>query len=158
ARSQRWYFRALSSTTYQLSVQHSAKCMRVASGSTSDGAAVVQDVCARSGSGLNGTVFTAKQVGSATPAQFQLVSTSGDCVDGSSTTSLAQNPCSSSARFLWTFDPVAPVAQSDSNGRWSGVINTSGVVPVSGAVLPNRKVLLWASWTGTAFAGTGALD
>src|SRR5262249_37706366 len=55
AASQRWYMRALSSTTYQLAAQPSAGCMRVRGGATGPGAAIVQDVCARSGAGLIGT-------------------------------------------------------------------------------------------------------
>src|SRR4051794_19310953 len=48
--NQRWYFRALSSTNYQLSAKHSAKCLRFENDST--GKAVVdQDPCGRVTSG-----------------------------------------------------------------------------------------------------------
>jgi hypothetical protein len=50
------------------------------------------------------------------------------------------------------------VAGSDANGRWSGVIDMKGVVPISAALRPDRKVITWASWRGTRFAGSGALD
>jgi galactose oxidase len=135
--------------------------MRVSGGATTDGAVIVQDLCARSGAGQNGTVFTVTPVGTATPQQYQLVSTSSKCLtapDNGSTTALMQLTCSSASKQLWTLDPIAPVAQSDANGRWSQVFNMSGVVPISGTVLPSRKVLLWASWTGTHFAGTGKLN
>ena len=81
--NQKWYLRALSSSTYQLSAKHSAKCLHIAGGSTSSGAALVQDPCARSGSGQNGEVFTATRVGTTTPAQYNLVvKNSGLCEKG----------------------------------------------------------------------------
>jgi hypothetical protein len=54
--NQRWYFRALVGGNYQLSAEHSAKCLRTKGGSTGSGAAFVQDPCARGGAGMNGTV------------------------------------------------------------------------------------------------------
>jgi galactose oxidase len=158
AHSQRWYLRALGVTSYQLSAQHSAQCMRVSGGSASDGAPIVQDACARAAPDLNGTVFTVTPAGSASPPQYQLMPTSGKCLAATSGDALTQTTCGAGSNFLWTLDPVPAVPQSDANGRWSPVINTSGVVPITGAVLPSRKVLLWASWTGTHFDGTGALE
>jgi galactose oxidase len=159
--SQRWYLRALSSTTYQLAAQHSSGCMRISGGSTAAGAAVVQDACARSGSGLAGTVFTVTAVSGTSPTQYQLSAASGMCLqapDARDGSALVQAACGSASKLDWTLAAVPPVAQSDGNGRWSPAYSMAGVVPVSGAVLPNGKVLLWASWTGTHFAGTGALE
>jgi galactose oxidase len=161
AASQRWYLRALSSTTYQLAAQHSVGCMRVSGGATSAGAAVVEDLCARSGSGLGGTVFTVTAVSGTSPTQYQLSAASGMCLTAADThagSQLVQTACGTAANQHWTLAPVPAVAQSDSNGRWSPVYPMAGVVPVSGAVLPSGKVLLWASWSGTHFAGTGALE
>jgi galactose oxidase len=159
--NQRFYLRSLSASTYQLSAQHSAKCIRVAGGGTADNTAVVQDPCARSGSGQTGTVFTVKVVGSASPKQYQLVdSNSNKCLRSPNSTSksgLVLGACSGDSA-LFTLNQVAAVAQSDANGRWSGVINTGGVVGISGSVLKNGKVELFASWKGTSFAGSGALD
>jgi galactose oxidase len=161
ASSQRWYLRALSSTTYQLAAQHSAGCMRASAGSTQAGAAIVQDNCARSGSGLGGTVFTVTAVSGTSPTEYTLSPSSGLCLespDNGHATPLVQAACGTATNLRWTLNVVPSVPQSDANGRWSGVISMAGVVPVSGAVLPNGKVLLWASWTGTHFAGTGALE
>jgi galactose oxidase len=161
APSERWYLRALSSTTYQLAAQHSAGCMRVSGGATQAGAAIVQDVCARSGAGLAGTVFTVTPVAGTSPTQYTLSAASGQCLespDGNAATPLVQAACGAANNLRWTLTAVPSVAQSDTNGRWSSVIPMAGIVPVSGAVLPNGKVLLWASWTGTHFAGTGALE
>ena len=159
--NQRFYFRALSSSTYQLMAQHSASCIRVSNGGTADGTAIVQDGCARSGTDQAGTVFTARLLSGST-TQYQLVdNNSGKCVRSPNSTSgsgLTLATCSTSTSFLWTLPRVSAVAASDSNGRWSGVINTANVIPISAAVLPNRKVLIFASWKGTSFAGSGSLD
>jgi galactose oxidase len=158
--SERWYLRALSATTYQLAAQHSAKCMRTSGGSSGDGAAMVQAPCARSGGGLVGSVFTVTPISGSNAPQFQLSASSGECLavgDNAAGTALVQTACTSASNLSWTLEPMAPVPQSDANGRWSPVFPMSGVVPISGAALADRKVLLWASWTGTHFAGTGAL-
>jgi galactose oxidase len=159
--NQRFYFRSLSASTYQLSAQHSARCIRSAGGSASSGAGIVQDFCARSGTEQTGTVWSLRAVGSASPTQYQIVAANGRCLRSPNTTSgsgLVQSTCSTSSSFLWTLQRVAAVPGSDSNGRWSGVIGTSNVIAASAAVLPNRKVLLFASWKGTSFAGSGSLD
>jgi galactose oxidase len=152
--NQRFYFRALSSTDYQLSAKHSAKCLRVTN-------ALVQDPCARSGSGQTGEVFTATRVGTVNPPRYQLVvKSSGQCLQSPSSTSgaaLGARPCATSNGFLWTFELSPPPAPSDTNGRWSGVI-TLPAVPVSAAVLPNLKVITWASWKALRFGGSGSLD
>jgi hypothetical protein len=160
-KNQRFYFRALSSTTYQLAAQHSASCLQTSGGSTSAGAAIVQEPCARTAPGLTGSVFTVTRVGTASPAQYQLSPSSGQCLEspnGTSLTPLVQAPCSTASKFLWTFNPVAPVSQSNTKGRWSPVYTIPGMVPISGANLSNGKLLLWASWQGLYFAGPGALE
>jgi galactose oxidase len=160
-KNQRFYFRALSSTTYQLSAQHSAKCLQTNGGSTADGAAIVQEPCARSGPGLTGSVFTVTRVGTTTPARYQLSPSPGQCLEspnGTHLTPLVQHACSTATKFLWNFEPVAPVAQSDTTGRWSQVFGIPGMVPISAANLRNGKVLLWASWQGLYFGGTGAVE
>jgi hypothetical protein len=160
-RNQRFYFRSLSSTTYQLSPQHSAQCLQTSGGSSADGAAIVQEPCARTGTGLTGSVFTVTRVGTTSPAQYQLSPSPGQCLESPNATSLAplvQHACTTATTFLWTFVPVAPVAQSNTVGRWSQLYGIPGMVPISGANLENGKVLLWASWQGTYFGGTGALE
>src|SRR6185436_11976659 len=158
--NQRWYFRALVGGNYQLSAEHSAKCLRTKGGSTGSGAAFVQDPCARGGAGMNGTVFTASKVG--TGNNFQLKVTNGGlCLqspNGTKGTPLTQIACGTASKFLWTVEKQPFVAGSDANGRWSGVIDMKGVVPISAALRPDRKVITWASWRGTRFAGSGALD
>ena len=158
--NQRFYFRALSASTYQLSAQHSAKCIRVAGGATADNTGITQNACARSGTGQTGTVFTAKATGTA--GQYQLVdSNSGKCLkspNATSTSQLVLATCGTASNMLWTLPKAPAVGQSDGNGRWTTPINTAGVVGISGYVLPNRKVLLFASWKGTSFAGSGSLD
>jgi galactose oxidase len=159
--NQRFYFRALSSTTYQLQAKHSAKCLHIAGGSTSSGAGLVQDPCARSGSGQNGEILTATQVGTTSPAQYQLVVKNGGlCLQAPNATSgsqIVQKACSTSSSFLWNLAVSSDPAPSDTNGRWSGV-TTLPLVPISAALLPSTKVIVWASWKGTRFAGTGSLD
>jgi len=160
--NQRWYFRALSATDYQLSAKHSAKCLRVSGGSSSGGAKIVQDPCARVDPGLAGSRFTVQRIGTTSPARYQLVSTTGGkCVQSPSTTAgsqLVQNTCGTGTNFLWTLEAQGAVAQSDANGRWSQVWGMNGVVPISAALLPNRKVLTFASWKGLRFGGSGSLD
>ena len=158
--NQQWYFRVVGNGSYQLSAKHSAKCLRVAGGSTGDGALLVQDPCARSGSGFLGSQFTATRVGTTTPARYQLVNQNGGkCLQVlSSGTQLAQNPCSTATSFLWTLDPVAPPAVNPAvTGQWSPVYGLQSV-PVAAALLPSGKVLTWASWQRNSFTGTGALD
>jgi galactose oxidase len=159
--NQRFYFRALSSTTYQLWAKHSAKCLHIAGGSTASGAALVQDPCARSGSGQNGEVLTATRIGTVTPAQYNLVvKNSGLCIqspNGSTLTQLVQRPCGTSSNLLWNINVQAAPAQSDTNGRWTAPI-TLPLVPISAAMLPNNKIIVWASWKSTRFGGSGSLD
>jgi galactose oxidase len=159
--NQRWYFRALPSTQYQLSAKHSAGCLRVKSGSTSSGAVFVQDACARTGTGLNGTVFSLTKVGTS-GSNYQLkVVNGGLCLQSPNSTKgtqLSQASCSTASKFLWTLEKQSFVAQSDANGRWSQVFDMKGVVPISATLRPDRKVLTWASWKGLRFGGTGSLD
>jgi len=159
--NQQWYLRQLSATDYQLSAKHSALCLRVSGGSTASGAGLVQDVCARSGAAFNGTRFTLTAVGSSSPTTYQLVTqASGQCVRSPSATrgaGLIQNACATSTNFLWTLEPVAPPAASDTSGRWS-VVFTLPSIPAAGALLPSGKVITWSSWQPTYFSGTGALD
>jgi galactose oxidase len=159
--NQRFYFRALSTTDYQLSAKHSAKCLHISGGSTASGALLVQDSCARSGTAQNGQVFTATRVGTGTPAQYQLVvKNGGKCLQSPNTTSksqLVQNTCGTSDSFLWNLQVAATLPQSDTNGHWSPVIGLPAV-PISAAMLPNKRVITWASWKALRFAGTGSLD
>jgi galactose oxidase len=159
--NQRWYFRALTGGNYQLQAQHSAKCLRVSGGSTSSGAGFVQDNCARTGTATNGTIFTLTKVGS-TGNNYQLkVVNGGRCLQSPSSTKgaqLTQTTCGTTSKFLWTLEKQAFVAQSDANGRWSAVVDMKGVVPISAALRPDRKVMTWASWKGLRFGGTGSLD
>jgi galactose oxidase len=81
-------------------------------------------------------------------------------VQSPSTTSnvpVVQKACSTASSFLWTLELSAPLAQSDANGRWSGVIGLPAV-PISAALLPNFKVITWASWKALRFGGSGSLD
>jgi galactose oxidase len=159
--NQRWYLRALTNGNYQVQARHSAKCLRVSGGSTSAGAGFVQDPCARTGTGTNGTIFTLTRVGT-TGSNYQLkVVNGGQCLQSPSTTKgaqLKQAACGTSSKFLWTLEKQAFVSQSDANGRWSPVIDMKGVVPISAALRPDGKVLTWASWKGLRFGGSGSLD
>ncbi len=160
--NQQWYFRQLSANNeYQLSAKHSARCLRVDSGSGNNGAILEQDSCARSGGGFTGTRFTLTPVGSASPTQYRLqTQTSGKCVQspaGGSGVPVVQQTCGSGNDFLWTLEVRPLLAQSDTNGRWTQVF-TLPLVPISAALLPNKKVITWASWKGTRFGGSGSLD
>jgi galactose oxidase len=161
--NQQWYFRQLSGNNeYQLSAKHSAKCLRVDGGSGANNAILEQDPCARSGGGFTGTRFTVTRVGSATPERFRLATqASGQCVQSPSAGSgvpVVQNPCNDANNsFLWIMEERPSLAQSDANGRWSGV-TTLPLVPAAVALLPNKKVLAWSSWKPFRFGGSGALD
>jgi galactose oxidase len=162
ARSQRLYLRQLSATTYQLATKHSDLCLRVAGASTADGALVEQRACARSGTGLTGSRFTVRRVGSAVPPTYQLVTDpAAKCVRSPGTTvgwRVLQVTCGTTPSFLWTLEPEAVPVASDTTGRWSPVYPVPST-PVSAALLPNGKVLTFASWRADRFGGSsGTLD
>jgi galactose oxidase len=146
--NQRFWFRQLASSTYQLAAKHSSHCLRIAGGAIAVGALVEQQRCVRSGTGATGTRFTVRQVGTATPARFQLVTDPGGlCLQSPATTSGARvriDACQSTGAFLWTLEAEAATAPSDTAGRWSPVYPMPSI-PVSAAVLPNGKVLTFAS-------------
>jgi galactose oxidase len=132
----------------------------VASGSTGSGAGFVQDPCARGGAGSNGTVFTLTKVGSGNNYRLKVVN-GGLCLQSPSATrgaQLSQVACGTASKFLWTLEKQAFVAGSNANGRWSQVFDMKGVVPISAALRPDRKVITWASWKGLRFGGSGALN
>ena len=164
---QRIYFRQVGADNYQLAFQHSAQCLRVAGGSLVAGAPMVQDACARTWTAASaGTVFTLIPQGTATPAQYQLKSTtSGMCLKSPNTTGgsqLVQGACTTTARLLWSTTVVPQVAESDANGRWSDVIplgtTTDPVVAAAAAVRPDGQVVGWSSWGGQVFGGSDSPD
>jgi galactose oxidase len=155
--NQRWYFRALSASNYQLSAKHSAKCLRFEN--DAGGKPVVdQDPCGRVNSG---TEFVVTKVGTTTPPRYQFKNvTTGKCLqspNAASNTPLVQGTCATSTNFLWTVEADAPVAQSAANGTWSQVY-AMPAVPISAALLPNKKVIAWASWKALRFGGSGSID
>ena len=128
---------------------------------------MVQDACARTWTAASaGTVFTLIPQGTATPAQYQLKSTtSGMCLKSPNTTGgsqLVQGACTTTARLLWSTTVVPQVAESDANGRWSDVIplgtTTDPVVAAAAAVRPDGQVVGWSSWGGQVFGGSDSPD
>jgi galactose oxidase len=157
--NQLWYARQISSAPeYQLSAKHSAKCLRTAGGSSSSGARIVQDAC---GHVTNQTRLVLTRQGTATPPRYQIkVMPANKCVRSPSTDSnkpVTLETCGTGTNFQWIFQEQGLVAENTTNGTWTAPA-TVPLIPAAGALLPNRKVLVWSSWKPYRFAGSGSLD
>src|SRR5262245_11599201 len=146
--TQSWFFRQVDPDAYQLTVKHDALCLRVAGGATADGTPVTQEPCARAGAAFNGTRFVVSRVGTSTPATYQLrTSAPGMCLRSPSNLIAdrpIQAPCETTSSFLWQLEALAYRPAANSTGRWSPVYPLPSI-PVTAALLPNRKVLTMAS-------------
>ena len=82
------------------------------------------------------------------------------CVRSPNTTSGQQvtlETCGTGTNFLWIFEEQGFVAENTGSGSWTAPA-TVPLIPAAGALLPNRKVLVWSSWKPYRFAGSGSLD
>ena len=157
--NQRWYARQISSTPeYQLSAKHSAKCLRADGGSSANGARAEQDAC---GHVTSQTRLVLTRQGTATPARYQIKVMPADKCFRSPGTSRGQEVtlqnCLTGTNFQWIFEEQGFVAENTGSGTWTAPA-TVPLLPAAGALLPNRKVLLWSSWKPYRFDGSGALD
>jgi galactose oxidase len=162
--SQAWYFRQVSPTPeYQFSAKHSAKCLRSDGGGTGSGVRMAQDPCARTGTAMDGTKMLFTQVGTAIPARYNIkIQAGGHCVRSPSSTVGAEVLTAScgdanDTSTQWIPEERPFLTPSSVNGQWS-VPYTQPLVPAAGALLPNKKVLIWSSWKVYRFGGTGSLD
>ena len=157
--NQRWYARQISSAPdYQLSAKHSAKCLRSDGGSSASGARMEQDAC---GHVTSQTRLVLTRQGTATPPRYQIkVMPANKCVRSPNTTSGQQvtlETCGTGTNFQWIFEEQGFVAENTGSGTWTAPA-TVPLIPAAGALLPNRKVLVWSSWKPYRFAGSGSLD
>ena len=157
--NQRWYARQISSAPdYQLSAKHSAKCLRSDGGSSASGARMEQDAC---GHVTSQTRLVLTRQGTATPPRYQIkVMPANKCVRSPNTTSGQQvtlETCGTGTNFQWIFEEQGFVAENTGSGTWTAPA-TLPLIPAAGALLPNRKVLVWSSWKPYRFAGSGSLD
>ena len=153
--NQRWYARQISSTPeYQLSAKHSAKCLRADGGSSAIGARAEQDAC---GHVTSQTRLVLTRQGTATPARYQIKVMPADKCFRSLGTSPGQEVtlqnCLTGTNFQWIFEEQGFVAENTGSGTWTAPA-TVPLIPAAGALLPNRKVLVWSSWKPYRFAGS----
>jgi galactose oxidase len=155
AASQQWSFKAVTGGFQIVSVQTPTQCLNIAGASTTRGTAVSVSGC--SASGVPGEIWNPSAVGS----NFNLIATHSQlCMDvnGRSTAngaSIIQWTCNGQTNQLWALQAVLSANPADV-GQWSAVIGLPSI-PVAAAMLPNGKILTWASWEPDNFGGSGDL-
>jgi galactose oxidase len=152
--NQTWSMRAVQGGYQIASAIDGTRCLAVPGGaSSSPGAFTALTVC--SPAGAPGDVWTTNAVG----ANYNLVQAStGLCLD---VDSASQSPgaqalqwfCSGALNQTWALQPAAPGLDPSVGGVWGPIVGLPSI-GLAAAVLPNGKVITWASWARDTFGGT----
>jgi galactose oxidase len=151
---QLYSLRAVIGGVQLVSAVDGSKCLAVLNGSYTAGAPVVLTQC--SAGGTIGDIWDPRPLGN---DQYNLVAVhSQQCMDVSGVSSqdgvsINQWNCNGQGNQVWAFPWAPPPPDPAKQGQWSAIIAMPSI-PVAAAVLPNGKVLTWASWDRYWFGGT----
>jgi hypothetical protein len=156
ASSQQWIFNPVAGGFQIVSALDPTTCMNLPGASTALGTAVAVTTC--STTGVPGEIWTSE------PAANNLVNLvathSQQCLDVykrlmTAGAKIDQYTCNGQTNQQWAVTTAAPPDPVD-GGQWSTLIDLPSI-PVAAAMLPNGKILTWASWEPDDFGGSGDL-
>ena len=149
--SQNWTFLPASGG-YQIRNATTGQCLAVENAGTGNGARVVQQGCSTAANALFRLRKLDKWTEIVANHSGRCLSPTGGNDNRNAGSALVQWDCDSADPQRWTI--LGPEGRAPSS--WTAP-RRIGIVPVSGAVLPNGKLLFWAAEQRSAFS-TGATD
>ncbi len=157
AGSQQWAFKAVTGGYQIVTAGNQSQCVTMAGGSTTPGQTVMVATC--SSGGAPGEVWTPIASGSHVAL---MNNSSGQCLDVNAASTSAgaavdQWTCDGATNQAWIVTVSGSLPNPRVDGQWSPIYDTQSIA-VAAAMMPNGKVMTWASWTPTDWVRTNGLN